>query len=314
MATRRTLRDLLIPHAENGYQPHFFRDTCVAVILGGVLATFLAAAVASTPLVRSSLAAIYPRVLVALANDDRADRDLPTLATNPLLEAAAQLKANDMVEKGYFAHNSPEGVTPWHWFTEAGYPYLYAGENLAVNFTDSDDVNDAWMSSPSHRANIVGTHYTEIGIATAEGRYQGRRATFVVQMFGSQKLGSAARTVAAAPAPAAPATVAVVPRATSAPVVQGAAITPGAAAEPSFVEFVATNPGHFLRSAYGVVGLVVLLALVLLVFIEIRHQHPRSILVGLLLLVILVSLYVAYQAAVAGDVVIAGGDLTAAAG
>jgi len=53
-----------------------------------------------------------------------------------LLEQAAQLKANDMAEKGYFAHTSPDGKTPWEWLKDVSYPFLAAGENLAVNFLD----------------------------------------------------------------------------------------------------------------------------------------------------------------------------------
>jgi len=88
-----------------------------------------------------------------------------------------------MASKGYFAHYSPSGLSPWYWFTKAGYSYKKAGENLAVNFKDSDDVVRAWMNSPTHKANIVKEGYTEIGIGIAEGVYQGKKATFVVQLF-----------------------------------------------------------------------------------------------------------------------------------
>ncbi len=95
------------------------------------------------------------------------------------------MKADDMATKGYFAHTSPEGLTPWYWFAQVGYNYTYAGENLAINFNESKDVDTAWLASPTHRANILNSHYTEIGIATAQGMYKGVQATFVVQMFGT---------------------------------------------------------------------------------------------------------------------------------
>src|SRR4029079_16600268 len=113
-------------------------------------------------------AAVISAVLVDLANGDRAQHGYGTLTLNSTHVAAAQAKANDMAAKGYFAHVSPDGTDPWHWFKEAGYQFDYAGENLAVNFVDSGDVNDAWMNSPTHRDNILNPHYTEIGIATAE--------------------------------------------------------------------------------------------------------------------------------------------------
>jgi hypothetical protein len=90
-----------------------------------------------------------------------------------------------MAKEGYFAHDSPSGVTPWEWFDEVEYTYETAGENLAIDFSDSDAVVDAWMDSRLHRENILEEDFTEIGIATARGEYEGRETVFVVQMFGT---------------------------------------------------------------------------------------------------------------------------------
>lgn len=133
------------------------------------------------------LALVKSAVLVDLTNESREASNVHKLAINPVLEQAAQMKANDMAAKSYFAHTSPEGITPWYWFGQAGYDYRYAGENLAVNFSESAHVRDAWLNSPSHRDNLLQDKFTEIGIATAEGYYKGRKTTFVVQMFGTQK-------------------------------------------------------------------------------------------------------------------------------
>jgi len=80
------------------------------------------------------LAAVLPGVLVMMTNNERTHESLHTLSENTQLKEAAQLKANDMASKGYFAHTSPEGKTPWYWLDLVGYPYIKAGENLAVNF------------------------------------------------------------------------------------------------------------------------------------------------------------------------------------
>lgn len=133
------------------------------------------------------LAAIYASVLINLANYDRKDTELLPLNVNPLLSLAAENKAKDMARRGYFSHNTPEGILPWHWIKEAGYDYLYAGENLAVNFDDSKDVEQAWMNSPTHKANILNYNFTDIGIGMATGTWNGKEAIFVVQMFGSPK-------------------------------------------------------------------------------------------------------------------------------
>lgn len=132
-----------------------------------------------------NVAAVISSVLVELTNVDRTSQGLATLKVNPLLTEVAEAKARDMATKGYFAHTSPEGLSPWHWFQEKGYAFSYAGENLAIDFSESADVQRAWMNSPTHRANIVGTRFTEIGIAVENGTYQGRPATFVVQVFGT---------------------------------------------------------------------------------------------------------------------------------
>lgn len=131
-----------------------------------------------------SLSAIYASVLVNLTNQNRTAANIAELKVNPVLEKAAQMKADDMASRSYFAHNTPEGQTPWYWFEKAGYQYVYAGENLAVNFEESEDVETAWMNSRGHFLNIMNPKFTEIGIATSTGIYKGRTAIFVVQMFG----------------------------------------------------------------------------------------------------------------------------------
>ncbi len=161
--------------------------------LASFLTVFLAVVVVGTifisfrPGVLDSLSAIYGSVLVSLTNQDRSNLNLSELTVNPVLEQAAQLKADDMAKRGYFSHNTPEGETPWYWFEQAGYKYKYAGENLAVNFTESDQVEQAWEASRGHWLNIINPKYTEIGIATSTGQYKGKEAVFVVQLFGTPK-------------------------------------------------------------------------------------------------------------------------------
>lgn len=131
------------------------------------------------------VSAILPAVIVDLTNDERDGGSLGTLHRNETLDRAAQMKAEDMARHGYFAHYSPDGVSPWHWFNQVSYNYVHAGENLAVHFTDSENVVEAWMESPTHRANIMNGNYTEIGVGTARGEYKGVPTVFVVQLFGT---------------------------------------------------------------------------------------------------------------------------------
>jgi uncharacterized protein YkwD len=128
---------------------------------------------------------VLPAVVIDLTNEERAEQAAPPLQRNATLDEAARLKAEHMAKHEYFSHHSPDGVTPWHWFKEAGYTYAHAGENLAIHFTDSTEVVDAWMDSPTHRENIVDPKYTEIGVGTARGEYEGYDTVYVVQLFGA---------------------------------------------------------------------------------------------------------------------------------
>jgi len=132
----------------------------------------------------AGLASVLPGVVALLTNEARTGEDLLPLSESETLRKGAQMKADDMAEKEYFSHTGPDGEQPWKWFKEAGYQYQYAGENLAVNFDESEEVVDAWLNSPTHRANILKAQFTEIGVGIATGTYKGREAVFVVQFFG----------------------------------------------------------------------------------------------------------------------------------
>jgi hypothetical protein len=147
--------------------------------------------------------------LVDMTNVSREQLGFQPLKENPVLSQAAYLKAKDMIEKDYFAHYSPEGVSPWHWLGEVGYDYRLAGENLAIGFLESEQVHTAWMDSLSHKENILDAGYQEMGIAVLKGDFQGKETTLVVQFFGTPKAvvpqeKAPSPSLAAAPEAAAP--------------------------------------------------------------------------------------------------------------
>lgn len=129
---------------------------------------------------------ITPSSIVELTNRERAKEGLPALREDPILSQAAQTKGADMMARNYWAHNAPDGTTPWHFFSEAGYSYRYAGENLARDFTKSEDVVDAWIASQSHKENLLSGRYEDIGVAIVEGNLKGANTILVVQMFGTR--------------------------------------------------------------------------------------------------------------------------------
>ena len=141
------------------------------------------------------LSAVVSSTLVELSNENRRGQNLSALKQSPALSEAARLKAADMVLRGYFSHKDLEGNPPWHWFDKVGYEYKYAGENLALNFSESKEVMQAWLGSPAHRANILNSKYQEIGIGIAEGTYQGQKAIFIVQFFATPTKAQAVKKI-----------------------------------------------------------------------------------------------------------------------
>ena len=142
---------------------------------------------------RRFMAAVWPAVVIDYANVDRTSAQTAPLQVNAFLTKAAQLKAEDMARRSYFSHNGPTGEAPWFWFDQVGYKYVYAGENLALDFYDSNEVNQAWLASPKHRANIMDKNFTDIGVGLATGKFEGQDRVFIVQLFGSTEASLAKR-------------------------------------------------------------------------------------------------------------------------
>src|SRR3989344_6248437 len=110
------------------------------------------------------------RDIVSQTNVAREANNIPPLKASTKLDIAAQEKLNDMLQDGYFAHISPDGTTPWFWIKNAAYQYIYAGENLAIGFSDAKETVEAWMNSPSHKANLLNNKYEEIGVAVGQAK------------------------------------------------------------------------------------------------------------------------------------------------
>lgn len=121
---------------------------------------------------------------ITWTNRQRADNGLKPLKENSLLNAAAQKKVQDMFDKQYFEHISPQGRGPSDLVTDVGYAYISVGENLALgNYGTDEKLVEAWMNSPGHRANILNTKFSEIGVAVAKGKYEGKTVWLAVQTF-----------------------------------------------------------------------------------------------------------------------------------
>ena len=106
--------------------------------------------------------------VVRLVNVERAKAGLPALKQNWELCRVARYKSQDMIDKKYFAHQSPTYGSPFDMMKSFGIKYLAAGENIAYGQKTPAEVMQSWMNSPGHRNNILSSGYYEIGVGAAK--------------------------------------------------------------------------------------------------------------------------------------------------
>ena len=121
-----------------------------------------------TTQVSADLAASFENQVVELTNVQRAAAGCGPLHLDARLQAAAIAHSVDMRARGYFAHDTPDGVTPWTRMADAGYTAPSA-ENIAMGQATPQDVVTAWMNSPGHRANILSCSSEAIGVGVQFG-------------------------------------------------------------------------------------------------------------------------------------------------
>ncbi len=168
--------------------------------------------------------------LLSATNTQRVNNGQAALQNNQQLNSAAQTKANDMIARNYWSHNTPDGQEPWVFFDNAGYKYQKAGENLAYGFATSSDTVAGWMNSASHRSNLLDGTFTEVGFGFANGNSYNNsgQQTVVVAHYGRPQTLGASVPAPVSPEPSAPAS-------TPAP-------APAAQAQPSAPNSTAAEP------------------------------------------------------------------------
>ncbi len=114
----------------------------------------------------------YEKEVINLVNDIRVKNGLKTLTYDWELSRVARFKSQDMRDNKYFSHNSPVYGSPFDMIKNFGISYRSAGENIARGQKTPQAVVDAWMNSSGHRANILNSSYTKIGVGyVPEGNY-----------------------------------------------------------------------------------------------------------------------------------------------
>lgn len=130
---------------------------------------------------------LTPDNILTAISKERTQKGLGGLTPDQRLAYAAQFKADDMMNRKYFSHTDPEGNYIWNKIVEAGYtPYLQLGENLAIEFYNTESLVSAWMNSPTHRANILNEGFRDTGLGLIFGdANQGKYHSAIANTFGA---------------------------------------------------------------------------------------------------------------------------------
>jgi len=110
----------------------------------------------------------FQKSVIALVNKERAAVGLSALKENTELDNVATLKSEDMAKLGYFSHTSPTYGSPFEMLKQFGISYTAAGENIAYGQSTPAEVMTGWMNSEGHRANILNSNFTQIGVGIAK--------------------------------------------------------------------------------------------------------------------------------------------------
>lgn len=113
-----------------------------------------------------------------LVNRDRAANGVGPLTIDPALSAIARAHSADMVQSGFFSHNSPTTGGPEERLNRSGVSWRAYAENVSYN-SSVEASQASLMKSPAHRTNLLNPTYDTIGI----GIVQGSNALYVTQVF-----------------------------------------------------------------------------------------------------------------------------------
>jgi uncharacterized protein YkwD len=111
---------------------------------------------------------VFETELLRLVNDHRLNMGMAPLVPSTLLGDAARAHSRHMIDHRFFAHASPEGLTPAERLALANVDWSAVGENIAAGYSTPQAVFDAWMASPEHRANMESDSFAFAGIGYAQ--------------------------------------------------------------------------------------------------------------------------------------------------
>jgi uncharacterized protein YkwD len=126
--------------------------------------------------------------IININNAARKELSLQPLVFSSELTKLAKLKMTDMQTNKYFNHYSPTGKSLKHFLNDINYNYIYTGENLARNYNDNNDLIRAWLTSPTHRHNMLYPDFNEVGITFDYVNLNGVDQLVTVMIFGKKNL------------------------------------------------------------------------------------------------------------------------------
>ncbi|MFD3257672.1 CAP domain-containing protein [Paenibacillus lentus] len=152
--------------------------TAAPALPGAGTGTIYAASAKTSQVSAKQMAAVYAQIqaenaakVVALVNVERKNAGLKPLVVHTNLSKMAKDKAIDMYKSNYFSHTSPKYGSPFDMMDAYNITYRYAGENIAKGQKTPSEVVAAWMNSPGHKANILNSKYTLIGVGYYNGHW-----------------------------------------------------------------------------------------------------------------------------------------------
>lgn len=138
------------------------------VVVRPILSPIRIASPAAAPQV-SGVESALEQQIVDLTNQQRQQYGLPPLRVDPKLVRAAQIQASAMAQLGIMDHNLPGAALPTlqDRLAYVGYNFTTAGENVAMGYPNQTTLVDGWINSPTHRAVILNSTVTDIGVGVA---------------------------------------------------------------------------------------------------------------------------------------------------
>jgi len=139
----------------------------------GKAATVKDTEIAAAPVESTTNLNEFEAAVLYLINTIRVSNGLGALEPNQMLTDIARSRCNDMIVNSYFSHYTPDGRNIFNVLHENGVSYVNAGENLGqatpASIGTPEAFANAWMASPTHKANILRPVYSKIGIGIIDG-------------------------------------------------------------------------------------------------------------------------------------------------